>query len=142
MEKNTTISDEQLIKEAQKVAVPRKLSPTAESGGVGCALVTDQGNIYVGVCIDLACQIGFCAERNAIGTMVTAGTESKIATIVAVNSTGTIYPPCGVCREFITEINHSNLNTRVLLSEGRVKKLSDLYSDVWFTLPAVCDEFK
>lgn len=33
--------------------------------------------IYTGVCIDTACTLGMCAERNAIANMITNG-ESKI----------------------------------------------------------------
>ncbi len=76
------ISDADLIARAVAIAPGRQLSPTAEAGGVGSALVTATGNIHVGVCIDTACSMGYCAEHNAIGSMITAG-ESHIATIVA-----------------------------------------------------------
>lgn len=33
--------------------------------------------IYTGVCIDTACTLGMCAERNAIANMITNG-EGKI----------------------------------------------------------------
>ncbi|MCU9602113.1 hypothetical protein OEV75_13000 [Caldibacillus kokeshiiformis] len=49
------------------------------------------------------CSIGFCAEHSAITAMVTAG-ERKIAKIVAVYEDGSILPPCGRCREFISQI--------------------------------------
>ncbi|NIK55181.1 hypothetical protein [Kribbella shirazensis] len=41
-------------------------------GDVAAALVTDAGNVYVGVCIDTASGTGFCAEHAAIAAMVTA----------------------------------------------------------------------
>jgi cytidine deaminase len=44
---------------------------------VGCALVTDKNNLYLGVCIDTGSSIGFCAEHSAIAAMVTTG-EYKI----------------------------------------------------------------
>jgi cytidine deaminase len=65
-----------------------------EVGDVGSALVTDKGNIFVGVCVDTASSLGFCAEHNAIGNMVTHG-DSKIISIVAVNRQGKILAPCG-----------------------------------------------
>lgn len=53
-------------------------------GDVGCALETDKGNVCLGVCIDTMSSMGFCAEHNAIGSMITAG-ESRIKRIVAVS---------------------------------------------------------
>src|SRR5215469_17412365 len=108
--------DDDLISKARSVLNPRRLSQHVEVGGVGCALVTDKGNVYVGVCIDTACGMGFCAEHAAVASMITAG-ESKIVTIVAVNSDGKIIPPCGRCREFIYQINDNNGETRVILRD-------------------------
>ncbi len=89
------IDDETLIKKATSVLNPRRLSQTVEVGSVGSALVTSNGNVFLGVCIDAPCGIGFCAEHTAIASMVTAG-ESRIITIVAVNSEGNILPPAAV----------------------------------------------
>jgi len=119
------ISDKELIRRAIEVVNPRRLSPTVEVGGVGSALVTDKGNVYVGVCIDTGSSLGFCAEHNAIGSMVTHG-ESQITSIVAVNWDETILAPCGRCREFIYQIDAANAETRVLLKNDRVVKLKDL----------------
>ena len=48
-----------------------------EAGQVAAALMTKSGNIYTGICIDTACSLGMCAERNAIAHMLTCG-ESEI----------------------------------------------------------------
>lgn len=45
---------------------PRIISPFIEAGDVAAAILTKQGNIYVGVCIDTACTLGMCAERNGL----------------------------------------------------------------------------
>jgi cytidine deaminase len=124
------IDDKELIQKAKDVINPRRLSPTVEVGGVGSALVTDKGNVYVGVCIDTASSLGFCAEHNAIGSMVTHG-ESKIVSIVGVNWDGKILAPCGRCREFIYQLDPYNVETRVLLSNGRVMKLKELLPEYW-----------
>ncbi len=76
------IKDAELYERAKKILNPRKLSSLAEAGGVASALVTNEGNVYVGVCIDTSSSMGFCAEHNAIGNMVTNG-ESRILTIAA-----------------------------------------------------------
>lgn len=40
---------------AGNVQCERTISPTIEAGSVSAALLTEKGNIYVGVCIDTAC---------------------------------------------------------------------------------------
>jgi cytidine deaminase len=98
-------------------------------GDVGAALVTDRGNIYLGVSIDTASGTGFCAEHSAIAAMVTSG-ESRIAKIVAVwkDNTGTPFvpPPCGRRREFIRQMDDANLDTEVVLGRHSVQPLRDL----------------
>ena len=78
----TKITNLELIEKARSVVTPTRLNDYT-IGDVGCALLTDQDNIYLGVCIDTGSSIGFCAEHSAIAAMVTAG-EFRIAKIVAV----------------------------------------------------------
>lgn len=107
---------------------PRVLSDGCDAGSVAAALVTDKGNVYRGVCIDTVCSMGFCAEHAAIAAMITAG-ESRIEKIVAVSSDGPV-APCGRCREFMYQINHENLDTRILLRKGEVT-LKELLPHIW-----------
>ena len=59
-----------LIEEARKVTGDFKLENADFcAGSVGAALLTDKGNVYTGICIDIACGIGFCAEHSAIAEM-------------------------------------------------------------------------
>lgn len=124
------VSDAELLQRAKDAINPRKLSPFVDAGGVASALVSGLGDVYVGVCIETNCQMGFCAEHNAIGSMVTGG-ESRIRTIVAVDQAGRIVPPCGRCREFIYQMDVVNAHTRVLLSAGRVATIGDLLPEHW-----------
>ena len=124
------IEDDDLYRRAKETLNPRKLSSLAEAGGVASALVTDQGNVYVGVCIDTNCGMGFCAEHTAIVSMVTNG-ESRIRTIVAVNWDGRILSPCGRCREFIYQVDSANASTRVLLHDDRDSTIEQLLPDHW-----------
>ena len=62
-----------LYNAAVKVQNDRTISPFIEAGVVAAAILTKQGNIYVGVCIDTACTLGMCAERNAIANMIKDG---------------------------------------------------------------------
>lgn len=78
---------DKLYNAAVKVQNSRKISPFIDAGGVAAAILTKQGNIYVCVCIDTACTLGMCAERNAIANMITNG-ESRIDKVVAVMPDG------------------------------------------------------
>ena len=117
----------ELIERAKSVVRPKRVGDYLV-GDVGCALVTDQGNIYLGVCIDTGSSMGFCAEHSAIGAMVTAG-EYRIQKIVAVwlkDQEIYILSPCGRCREFMRQIDTDNLETEVILDIDKVVKLSEL----------------
>lgn len=48
----------ELYQRARQAQRPRVLSPFAEAGGVGAALLAADGSIYTGVCIDMACGLG------------------------------------------------------------------------------------
>ena len=115
---------DELVTIAKNTLNPQVLSKNTEVGKVACALETIDGNIYTGINIDTACSMGFCAEANAIGSMVTKN-ESIIKKIVAVSANHGVIPPCGRCREFMVQINEANLNTEVLLNDG-VFLLKDL----------------
>ena len=77
---------------AKKVLNPREVSKIIEAGGVAAAIESASGKIYVGVCIDTACTLGVCAERNAIFNMITNG-EDAIKRVIAINSDGNAIPP-------------------------------------------------
>lgn len=125
-----SLTNEELIKEAQKVTKPNKLSDEVIAGEVGSALVTDKENVYTGVSIHAASGVGFCAEHSAIAEAIKHG-ESRIVKIVALDGEGNILPPCGRCREIIFQINHNNTETDVILEKGRVLKIKDLLPERW-----------
>ena len=89
--------------EAQKALCPRKISEMMESGGVAAAIEAGSGKIYTGVCVDTACTLGVCAERNALFHMITCG-EGEIRRVIAVNAQGRAMPPCGACRELMSQL--------------------------------------
>ena len=124
------ITDNELIEKAKQAARFHKTSEDVVIGEVGCALVTDKDNIYIGASIDAGCGIGFCAEHSAIASMVTNG-EYRIKKIVAVSGDGAVLPPCGRCRELMYQINEDNWNTEIIVGETRVVKLKDLLPEPW-----------
>jgi cytidine deaminase len=121
---------DELYQAAKAVLNPRKLSAFAESGGVGAALLSESGKVYVGVCIDTACSMGFCAEHAAAATMVTAG-ENRVYKMVAVNWDGRVLPPCGRCREFISQLHEGNLEAEVMVAENTIVTLQELLPFDW-----------
>ena len=132
----TPVTFEDLYLKAKSVVNPRKLSECAEGGEVGAALLSEGGNIYVGVCIDTACQMGFCAEHAAGAAMVTAG-ENRVLKMIAVGTNGEILPPCGRCREFISDLHSENLNTEVMISESVILTLRELLPHDWRTAASI-----
>ena len=117
---------------ARKVQYERKISPTIDAGAVCAALLTEKGNIYTGVCIDTACSLGMCAERNAIANMIKNG-ESHIKKIAAVMPDGKAGMPCGACREFMMQLDECAGEIEILCdyeTKGTVK-LKALLPDWW-----------
>ncbi len=119
-----------LYKMALDKAKPFFLSKTADAGGVGAAILTTKGNVYTGTCLDIATNIGFCAERAAAAAMVTAG-EKTIKACIAVTAEGRIIPPCGVCREFLIELCDENVHALVKIGKDHVVELSTLLPEDW-----------
>lgn len=94
---------ETMYAEAKKVLNPRNISDLVEAGGVAAAIEAGSGKIYVGVCVDTACTLGVCAERNAIFSMLTNG-ENTIQRVLAIGRDGKAMAPCGACRELMTQM--------------------------------------
>jgi cytidine deaminase len=125
------VTTSRLIEAARAVVGDLKLRKDFSAGGVGAAILTVQGNVYTGICIDLGCGLGFCAEVAAIAQMLTHR-ETQIDMVVAVTSRG-ILPPCGRCRETMAQIDVRNLDCKVIVGEDREVLLRDLLPDHWLT---------
>jgi cytidine deaminase len=125
------MTNEELIEKARSVVKPRRIAHDYGVGDVGCALLSGDGNVFVGVCIDASSGMGFCAEHAAIAAMVTGG-EQRIRKIVAVLGDGQVLPPCGRCREFMRQIDGRNLDgTEVVLSAEQSVRLRELLPHPW-----------
>ena len=118
---------DELLAKALSVLNERRLSNLATAGTVAAAFLTDKGNVYTGVCIDILAGMGFCAEHSAAAAMVTAG-ESKIVKMVAtgIDDNGRGCAPCGRCREFINCLHEDNHLCQVLLEDGSITTIGDL----------------
>ncbi|WP_456032017.1 cytidine deaminase family protein [Ruminococcus sp.] len=123
----------ELYEAAKAVLAPRNVSDIIEAGGVAAAIEAGSGKIYVGVCVDTACTLGVCAERNAIFNMITNG-ESVIKKVIAIDSDGKAIPPCGACRELMSQImpkDYKNIEIMLDYHNNRVVTLGELTPEWW-----------
>ena len=121
-----------LYRAAKHIQKSRVVSPFIEVGGVAAALLTVQGNIYTRICIDTACSLGLCAERNAIANMLTNG-ESKIVKMLIIMPDGKIGFPCGACRELMMQLSPNSGNIEILTDykSRKTMLLKDLVPAWW-----------
>mgnify|MGYP004605836151 FL=1 len=123
----------ELYEAAKAVLAPRNVSDIIEAGGVAAAIEAGSGKIYVGVCVDTACTLGVCAERNAIFNMITNG-ESVIKKVIAIDSDGKAIPPCGACRELMSQImpkDYKDIQIMLDYHNDRVVTLGELTPEWW-----------
>lgn len=122
-------SPQELIAAARKVHGEFRLTEDLSAGGVGAALLTRSGKIFTGICLDLTCGLGMCAERAAVAEMLKSR-ETEVVLMVAVGETQ-ILTPCGCCREMMVQVDARNLETGVILSEEKTVPLRTLLPDHW-----------
>ena len=92
--------DEELIEAARKLIRERFIEGRHHIASV---LRTKSGKVFSGVHVEVYVgRITVCGEAVAIGAAATAG-DTDIETIVAVDETGRIVSPCGMCREMIAD---------------------------------------
>ena len=92
--------DQELIQNAKSIIQKRYKDGFHH---IGAALRTKSGNEFAAVHLDAYVgRIAVCAEAIAIG-MAAAEGDTEIDTIVAVDSTGEVISPCGMCREMISD---------------------------------------
>jgi len=121
-----TSQDLELVEAARDLVKKRR----SRLSSVAALLKTGDGRVFSGVNIEIeaSAPCSICAEYAAIGTMVTEG-RTKIETIVAVclhDDGWSVLPPCGKCRQFISEFGNPYVIVEV---GGELKKvrLSELY---------------
>ena len=118
---------------ARAVQNGRAISDYVEAGGVAAAILSESGKIYTGVCVDTACTLGICAERNAIFHMLTQG-EHRISRALAVMSDGKTGAPCGACRELMTQLmpgEYTNIQIMLDYENEKIVTLGELTPQWW-----------
>mgnify|MGYP004565110139 FL=1 len=123
----------ELYTAAKAVLKPREVSRLVEAGDVAAAIESASGKIYTGVCVDTACTLGICAERNAIFHMLTCG-ENAIRRVIAIDRHGNALPPCGACRELMSQLmpdNYRNIEIMLDYDAGIIVTLGQLTPEWW-----------
>lgn len=123
----------ELYDAAKVVQNEREVSDKIYAGGVGAAVESSSGKIYVGVCIDTSCTLGICAERNAIFNMITNG-ENQIKRVIAVMPDGKSGAPCGACSEFMAQLmpnDYQNIEIMLDYDNEKIVTLGELTPEWW-----------
>ena len=123
----------EMYEAARSVRNGRAISDYVEAGGVAAAILSESGRIYTGVCVDTACTLGICAERNAIFHMLTQG-EHRISRVLAVMSSGKTGAPCGACRELMTQLmpgEYTNIQIMLDYENEKTITLGELTPRWW-----------
>ncbi|MGR9049965.1 cytidine deaminase [Halobacillus faecis] len=113
------MESKQLINEAEKIRekayVPYSKFP------VGAALVTEDGTLYTGCNIENAAYpVTCCAERVAIFKAVSDG-HDKFKELAVVADTKRPVPPCGSCRQVMSEFFQSDVKIYTTNLHGDTK---------------------
>ena len=124
---------EKLYAAAKEKQNGRKISDYVDAGGVSAAIESESGRIYVGVCVDTACTLGICAERNAIFSMLTDG-ENEIRRVLAIMPNGKTGAPCGACRELMVQLmpnTYRDIEIMLDYESGQTVTLGELTPEWW-----------
>lgn len=96
---------------------------------VGAAIETDGGEIFTGANVENASLgLTLCAERVALGTAVSAGAR-RFTRIVVVTGANRPTPPCGACRQVLSEFGDGLRVDAVTGSTSRSWRLAELLPD-------------
>ena len=124
---------ENMLEAAKAVQGGRRISDYVEAGEVAAAGESETGRIYAGVCVDTACTLGICAERNAIFNMLTNG-EHRIRRVLAVIPDGKSGAPCGACRELMVQLmpqDYGEIEVMLDVESMKTAHLSELTPEWW-----------
>ena len=116
------VSNEVLIEEA-KVARQKAYVPYSNFQ-VGAALLAADGTIYHGCNIENAAYpMTNCGERSAIFSAISQGERNFVKLAVVADSPRPV-PPCGACRQVISELCPSDMEVILSNLHGDVQVLT------------------
>jgi cytidine deaminase len=100
---------------------------------VGAALLFEDGTVFKGCNVENASYgLSLCAERNAIGQAKALG-AGRILAVAVVADSKIPCPPCGMCRQVISEFAPGDVpvRTRNLQGEERQYTVRELLPDAF-----------
>ncbi|XXM73704.1 cytidine deaminase [Lysinibacillus sphaericus] len=116
------MNKEQLIQEA-KAAREKAYVPYSKFQ-VGAALLTKDGKVYHGCNIENAAySMCNCAERTALFKAYSEG-DKEFSMIAVVADTARPVPPCGACRQVISELCAKDMKVVLTNLKGDVEELT------------------
>ena len=98
--------DDDIIRSLKSAAKAASKNAYAPHSGfpVGAAILSADGHIFSGCNVENASYgLTICAERAAICQMIASG-DQKLRAVLVYTPTQTPTPPCGACRQVISEI--------------------------------------
>jgi cytidine deaminase len=89
---------------------------------VGAALLGESGRVYAGCNVEnVSYGLSSCAERNAVFRAVGDG-ERRFTAIAVVTAAATPTPPCGACRQVLSEFAAGSDMDVVMVTTGGTRK--------------------
>jgi cytidine deaminase len=114
------LKDKELLENACSIIAKRF---KADYHHVGAALRTKSGKVFSAVHLEAYVgRVAVCAEAIAIGMAAAAG-DTDLEVIVAVDRKGRVVPPCGMCRELISDYS---ANCKVMMTDTEIMSISEL----------------
>ena len=93
---------------------------------VGACVLTKNGKYFVGTNIENASfGAAICAERSAISCAISQG-ERDFACLAIISSGGDYTPPCGICRQVLSEFGDIEIVLAKDENDFKVCKLKNL----------------
>lgn len=90
---------------------------------VGCALLSKSGKIYSGCNVENGGIMAICSERTAFVKAISEGEREFEALLVVGGKDELIYtPPCGYCRQFISEFCKSDFPIYMYYGDENLEK--------------------
>jgi cytidine deaminase len=116
------VGKRELIEEAKK-AMEQAYVPYSKFK-VGAALLTTEGKIYRGCNIENASySMTNCAERTALFKAYSEG-DKEFTMLAVVADTDRPIPPCGACRQVISELCDKNMKVVLTNLKGDIKEIT------------------
>ena len=127
-----------LYEKAKVLYHPKELSPFVYAYNVICALECENGEIYIGTCIEsLYGVVNICAERAAAINMLINSNQTVVKRMIVFRNEpptgGGSGMPCGACREFFLQLNEKNKDMEIMVnySTRETITLKELMPNWW-----------